>query len=134
VAYTPIGTISTDVHHASQEFRSSVGAQWPFLEDPGRIVQQNLEIQEYTDADNDPMIRTRSRSSRGSRSTRSTNGYWFWGRPSFYDLWHDLREVSAEIRPDWDLSAPGLREAWEAGDPAAFHGWDKRGVVGVEGP
>ena len=19
------------------------------------------------------------------------NGYWFWGRPSFYDLWRDLR-------------------------------------------
>jgi hypothetical protein len=28
------------------------------------------------------------------------NGYWFWGRPSFYDLWHDLRAASSEIRPD----------------------------------
>ena len=44
------------------------------------------------------------------------NGYWFWGRPSFVDLWHDLRAVTREIRPDWDLSAPGLREAWDAGD------------------
>jgi hypothetical protein len=35
------------------------------------------------------------------------NGYWFWGRPSFYDLWHDLRAATAEIRPDWDLSTPG---------------------------
>jgi hypothetical protein len=25
-------TISTDEHHTSQEFRNSVGAQWPFLE------------------------------------------------------------------------------------------------------
>src|SRR5438046_6895937 len=44
------------------------------------------------------------------------NGYWFWGRPSFYDLWHDLRAATSEIRPDWDLSTPGLREAWDAGD------------------
>ena len=38
------------------------------------------------------------------------NGYWFWGRPSVVDLWHDLRAVSSEIRPDWDLSSAGLRE------------------------
>ena len=31
------------------------------------------------------------------------NGYWFWGRPSVIDLWHDLRIVTSEIRPDWDL-------------------------------
>ena len=54
------------------------------------------------------------------------NGYWFWGRPSFVDLWHDLRDVTREIRPDWDLI--GLREAWEADDVAHFHGWDKRGA------
>ena len=52
------------------------------------------------------------------------NGYWFWGRPSVVDLWHDLRAVSREIRPDWDLSRPGLREAWDAGDRKPFHGFD----------
>jgi hypothetical protein len=54
------------------------------------------------------------------------NGYWFWGRPSVIDLWHDLRAVTSEIRPDWDLSAPGLREAWDANDFERFHGWNKR--------
>jgi len=49
----------------------------------------------------------------------------FWGRPSVVDLWHDLREVTAEVRPDWDLSTPGLRAAWDAGDVDAFHGWNK---------
>jgi hypothetical protein len=34
--------------------------------------------------------------------------------------------VTSEIRPDWDLSAPGLREAWAAGDHSRFHGWDRR--------
>ena len=41
------------------------------------------------------------------------NGYWFWGRPSTEDLWQDLRAVTREIRPDWDLGAPGVRENWE---------------------
>jgi hypothetical protein len=30
-AYTQIATISTDDYHTSQEFRASIGAQWPFL-------------------------------------------------------------------------------------------------------
>ena len=34
------------------------------------------------------------------------NGYWFWGRPSFEDLRRDLREVTREVRPGWDLAAP----------------------------
>jgi len=54
------------------------------------------------------------------------NGYWFWGRPSFYDLWNDLRVATAEIRPDWDLSTPGLRAAWDAGDFSHFHGWNRQ--------
>jgi hypothetical protein len=29
--------------------------------------------------------------------------------------------VTREIRPDWDLSAPGLREAWEVGDHSMHH-------------
>src|SRR3954469_8099785 len=121
VAYTQIATISTDMHHASQEFRASVGAQWPFLSDPGRIVQKDLDIQEYTDPDNDPMIPHTLALKPGLVVYKINNGYWFWGRPSFAELWQDLRAVSAEVRPDWDLSAPGLREAWEAGDLSRFH-------------
>jgi peroxiredoxin len=134
VGYTRIATISTDEHHTSQEFRASVGAQWPFLEDPGRIVQQDLEIQEYTDPDNDPMIPHTLVLKPGLVIHRIYNGYWFWGRPTISDLWHDLRDVSAEIRPDWELSVPGLREAWDAGERSSFHGWDKRGVAGSGGP
>jgi peroxiredoxin len=56
VAYTQMVTISTDEHHTLQEFRASVGAQWTFLSDPGRTIQKDLDIQEYTDPENDPMI------------------------------------------------------------------------------
>src|SRR5690349_16878466 len=115
-AYTRIATISTDEHHTSQAFRASVGAQWPFPVDPGRIVQEDLDIQEYTDPDNDPRVPHTLVLKPGLIVHKVYNGYWFWGRPSVVDLWHDLREASAEIRPDWDLSAPRLREAWDTKD------------------
>jgi hypothetical protein len=89
-------------------------------------VQQDLEIQEYTDPEHDPMIPHTLVLKPGLLIHSIYNGYWFWGRPSTADLWHDLRTVTSEIRPDWDLSAPGLRERWDAGDYAPFHGWDRR--------
>src|SRR5215813_8079648 len=116
VAYTQIATITTDEHYELLEFRASVGAQWTFLSDPGRTIQQDLDIQEYTDPKHNPMIPYTFVLKPGLVIHSTYNGYWFWGRPSTVDLWHDLRAVSREIRPDWDLGAPGLREAWEAGD------------------
>jgi peroxiredoxin len=126
VSYTAIATISTDDHHSSLEFRNSVGAQWPFLEDPGRIVQKDLDIAEYTDPENDPMIPHTLVLKPGLVVHKIYNGYWYWGRPSVANLHDDLREVTREIRPDWDLSTPGLREAWETDDWSHFHGWNKR--------
>jgi peroxiredoxin len=132
VAYTKIATITTDEHHTLQEFRASVGANWPFLSDPGRIVQKDLDIQEYTDPDNDPMIPHTLVLKPGLEIHSVYNGYWFWGRPSSDDLWRDLRAVTRKIRPDWDLSTPGLRAAWEAGDLSSFHGWDRRAPAAAQ--
>jgi len=126
VAYTRIVTISTDDHHTLQEFRASIGAQWPFLSDPERKIQKDLDIQEYTDPENDPMIPHTFVLKPRLVIHRIYNGYWFWGRPSISELWQDLRAVTSEIRPDWDLAAPGLREAWNAGDHSRFHGWNKK--------
>ena len=126
VAYTQIVTIATDEHHTLQEFRASVGANWPFLSDPGRIVQQDLDIQEYTDPTNNPMIPHTLVLKPGLVVHSIYNGYWFWGRPTIGDLWRDLRAAMSETRPDWDLSTPGLRQAWDSGDLSPFHGWDKK--------
>jgi peroxiredoxin len=126
VAYTQIATISTDDHHTTQEFRASTGAQWPFLSDPERTVQKDLDIQEYTDPENDPMIPHTIVLKPELVVHSIYNGYWYWGRPSTADLWRDLRDASRECRPDWDLAKPGLRDAWDAEDYSLFHGWDKR--------
>ena len=105
VAYTQVATISTDDHHTSQEFRASVGAQWPFLSDPGRTVQKDLDIQEYTDPEHDPMIPHTLVLKPGLVIHRIYNGYWFWGRPTHEDLRQDLRAISAAVRPDWEVQA-----------------------------
>jgi len=121
VAYTQIVTISTDNILETNEFRLQVGAQWTFLSDAGRKVQKDLDIKEYTDPFHDPMIPHTLVLKPGLVIYSVYNGYWFWGRPSFEDLRRDLREVTREIRPDWDLAAPGLREAWDAGDKAGHY-------------
>src|ERR1700691_5215903 len=56
VAYCRLVTISTDNITQTNEYRTGVGAHWPFLSDAGRIVQKDLDIAEYTDPVNNPMI------------------------------------------------------------------------------
>jgi len=132
VAYTRMVTIATDPHHTLQEFRLSVGAQWTFLSDVERTIQRDLDIKEYTDPENDPMIPHTLVLKPGLVVHSVYNGYWFWGRPSTDELWRDLRAATAAVRPDWDLSAPGLREAWDAGDMAPFHGYDRKAAAAAQ--
>ncbi len=77
----------------TNEFRDQLGAQWPFLSDPKRKVQKDLDIAEYTDPDNDPMIPHTLVLEPGLKIFRIYNGYWYWGRPSNDDLRQDLREL-----------------------------------------
>ena len=112
VAYTQIVTISTDEHHELQEFRASVGAQWTFLVRPRADVQKDLDIQEYTDPDHDPMIPHTLVLKPGLVVHSIYNGYWFWGRPSVDDLWRDLRAATARdppgLGPEHARAARGL--------------------------
>ena len=38
----------------------------------------------------------------------------FMVRPSAYDLWRDLRDLTLRIRPDYDPLVPEVREAYLA--------------------
>jgi peroxiredoxin len=77
VGYCRLVTISTDNLLATNEFRSGVGAQWTFLSDPGRKLQKDLDIAEYTDPDHNPMIPHTFVLEPGLRIYRIYNGYWF---------------------------------------------------------
>jgi peroxiredoxin len=126
VAYTSLITISTDNIIETNEFRAQVGAQWTFLSDAGRHVQKDLDIKEYTDPHHDPMIPHTLVLKPGLVIHRIYNGYWFWGRPTFADLHRDLREVSLEVRRDWDITVPELRDAWDAGDRSHFYPYESK--------
>jgi peroxiredoxin len=125
VAYTKIVTISTDKLLELNEMREGVNANWPFLSDVGRRIQKDLDIQEYTDPQHDPMIPYTFVLEPGLVIHSIYNGYWYWGRPSNEDLRRDLREVTRKVRSDWDLSAPGLRENWEKGHKEHFWPYGK---------
>ena len=121
VAYTQIATIATDDHHTIQEFRASVGAQWPFLSDPGRTVQQDLDIAEYTDPEHNPMIPHTLVLKPGLVIHSVYNGYWFWGRPSFYErgsvaiMEHETRPREERARPlHWRICSVSERTARHA--------------------
>lgn len=119
VAYTRLVVISTDDQLNTNEFRDALGAEWPFLSDPERTVQRDLDIKEFTDP-HDPMVPHTFVLEPGLLIFRIYNGYWYWGRPSIHELHMDLRALFQKIRPDFDLSAPGLREAWERGERNLF--------------
>jgi peroxiredoxin len=125
VAYTKIATISTDGMLELNEMRSGVGAHWPFLADPERRIQKELDIQEYTDPQHNPMIPHTLVLEPGLVIYSVYNGYWFWGRPGPEDLRRDLRAVTEKVRLDWDLGKPGLREMWERGDRNSFWPYGK---------
>jgi peroxiredoxin len=126
VGYTRIVTVSTDNLVETNEFRDALGAQWPFLSDAGRKVQQDLDIQEYTDPHNDPMVPFTFVLEPGLKIFRIYNGYWYWGRPSVEELRGDLRKVFQRIRPDWDITDPELKAAWERGESEQFFPYRKR--------
>jgi peroxiredoxin len=113
VGFCRLVTISTDNLLETNEFRSGVGAHWPFLSDPGRVVQKDLDIAEYTDPTHNPMIPHTIVLEPKLVIYKIYMGYWFFGRPTVEELRQDLRAVIKKCRPDWDISSPEMKAAWE---------------------
>src|SRR4030081_3364902 len=121
VAYCRLVTISTDNITETNEFRTGVDAHWPFLSDPRRIVQKDLDIAEYTDPEHNPMIPHVIVLEPGLVIFKIYNGYWFFGRPPIERLWQDFGVVLRKCRPDWDITRPELKAAWERGEHDRFY-------------
>jgi len=118
-------TISTENVIETNEFRSGVGAHWPFLSDARRVVQKDLDIAEYTDPTHNPMIPHTIVLEPGLVIYKIYNGYWFFGRPTIEDLRQDLRAVLRKCRPDWDITHSDLKAAWLQGDKTFFYPYDR---------
>jgi peroxiredoxin len=125
VGFSRIVTITTDNFVLINDLRLGVGAHWPFLHDENRVVQKDLDIAEYTDPYNNPMIPHTFVLEPRLKIYKIYNGYWYWGRPSTAELHQDLREVTRKIRFDFDLGDPQVREAWERGEKDRFFPYGK---------
>jgi peroxiredoxin len=125
VGYCRLVTISTDNLIETNENRIGVGAHWPFLSDPSRKIQKDLDIAEYTDPTHNPMIPHTVVLEPGLVVFKIYNGYWYVGRPTIEELRHDLRSVLRKCRPDWDITQPELKAAWERGEKTRFFPYGK---------
>ena len=120
VGYCRLVTISTDNITETNEYRSGVGAHWPFLSDTRRTVQKDLDIADHADPTHNPMIPHVIVLEPGLVIYKIYNGYWFFGRPTLEDLRQDLRALTKKCRPDWDITTPELKEAWQQGRKELF--------------
>jgi len=125
VGYCRLVTISTDNLIETNEYRTGIGANWPFLSDPGRKVQKDLDIAEYTDSTHDPMIPHTIVLEPGLVVFKIYNGYWFFGRPTNEELRQDLRTVLKKCRRDWDITSPEMKDAWKRGEKDRFYPYGK---------
>jgi peroxiredoxin len=125
VGYCRLVTVSTDNITETNEYRSGVGAHWPFLSDSGRTVQKDLDIAEYTDPHHNPMIPHVIVLEPGLVIYKIYNGYWYFGRPTMDDLRQDLRVATKKCRPDWDITTPEMKAAWQEGRKDLFYPYGK---------
>lgn len=105
VAYSRVLSLSVDPPPVAAAFRAGLGARWTFLCDAEREAQTELGLREATDDVHDPYVPAVLVLRPDLTVYRHYDGYWFWGRPTLDELVHDLREVSATIRPDWSAPA-----------------------------
>lgn len=106
VAYSRLVSISVEPVEVNAAFRAGLGARWPFLSDVDRAVQAELGLLEATDTVHRPYVPTVLVLRPDLTVHRGYNGYWFWGRPSAEELWRELREITRDTRPDWEVPAP----------------------------
>jgi peroxiredoxin len=114
VAFTQLVTVLPNDLHDVGKLKISTGAYWPYLSDGDLEVQRTLDIKEYTDPHHDATVPHTLVLAPGLVIDKVYVGYWFWGRPSAYDLWGDLRELFRRIKADFDPTLPEVKEAWAA--------------------
>jgi peroxiredoxin len=120
VAFTEMVTVLPNSLHDVFRMKIAAGAHWTFLADEDLDVRTALEIDEYTDTHHDyATVPHTVMLSPGLRIEKVYVGYWFWGRPSVYQLWADLQEIHARIKADFDPTTAEARAAWRLAQEAA---------------
>jgi peroxiredoxin len=114
VAFTAVVSIFPNNIHDTNKMRIATGAFWTYLADVDLEVQRTLEIREYTDPHHDANVPITLVLAPGLVIEKIYTGYYFWGRPSPYQLWDDLANLFRRIKPDFDPLTDEAKAAWEA--------------------
>jgi peroxiredoxin len=110
-------TILPNELHDTLKLKMTTGAHWTFLADADLKVRETLGIEEYVDDHHTASVPHTVLLAPGLEIFKVYVGFWFWGRPSIYDLWADLRELRMQYDYNFDPLAPGVREEWETKHP-----------------
>ena len=97
VGYCRLVIISTDNITETNEYRSGIGAHWPFLSDTRRMVQKDLDIAEYTDPAHNPMIPHVIVLEPGLVVYNIYNGYLFFRRPAYAQIIRFLPSICPTV-------------------------------------
>jgi peroxiredoxin len=119
VAFTQLVTVLPNTLHDVNRLRISTGAYWPYLSDEELEVQGALDIREYTDTHHAATVPHTLVLAPGLVIDKVYVGYWFWGRPTPYQLWEDLQDLFRRVKPDFDPTTAEARAAWEAAQAEA---------------
>jgi peroxiredoxin len=105
VAYAAIVVITTDPPEVQSAFRAGLGARFTFLSDAERRWIDRLDLVETTDTVHRP-YRPAAFVLRPDLTIHAAyNGYWYWGRATSEELRQDMRAITRDLRPDWEVGA-----------------------------
>jgi peroxiredoxin len=110
-------TIVPNNLHDTLKLKMTTGAHWKFLADVDLKVRETLGIEEYVDDRHTASVPHTVVLGPNLEIHKIYVGFWFFGRPSVYDLWADMRDVRMRHDYNFDPLAPGVREEWETKHP-----------------
>jgi len=110
-------TIVPNNLHDTLKLKMTTGAHWTFLADVDLQVREQLGVAEYVDDHHTATVPHTVVLGPSLEIFKVYVGFWFYGRPSVYDLWSDLREVRRKHEYNFDPLTPEARAEWERRNP-----------------
>ena len=114
VAFVQMVTVLPNDLHDTYKMKIATGASWTYLADKDFEIQTAHDIGEYTDTHHPATVPHTVILGPGLTIDKVYVGYWFWGRPSPYQLWEDLQSLAQRTYADFDPTTAEAKAAWEA--------------------
>ena len=105
-------TILPNNLHDTLKLKMTTGANWTFLADVDLEVRETLGIAEYVDDQHTASVPHTVVLGPELEIFKVYCGFWFFGRPSIYDLWSDIRELRMRFDYNFDPLTQHAREHW----------------------